>query len=106
MAFALDDETGALQIDVTALGAWVEGRYRVHPRWMLSGRLDRLGFSKVPLGSGVSTEWEAPVTRLEADASFYVQRNLVARLAVQYNDRTAGRVRQRTYVSGQVVYWF
>jgi hypothetical protein len=93
-------------IDVQALGAWVEGRYRVHPRWMLSGRLDRLGFSKVPLGPGVSTEWEAPVTRLEADASFYVQRNLVARLAVQYNDRTAGRVRQRTYVSGQVVYWF
>jgi hypothetical protein len=92
--------------DLSALGGWVEGRYRVHPRVMLSARLDRLGFSQVPIGQSMMMEWEAPVTRIEADAGYYIQRNLVVRLAVQHNDRTAGRVQQRTYVSGQVAYWF
>jgi hypothetical protein len=30
----------------------------------------------------------------------------VVRLAVQHNDRDGGRIRKRTYFSGQVAYWF
>jgi len=40
------------------------------------------------------------------DASYYLQRNLMARVAVQYNDRKGGRVHHRTYCSGQIAYWF
>jgi hypothetical protein len=40
------------------------------------------------------------------DTGYYILRNLVARLAVQYNSRDGGRVRERTYFSGQLAYWF
>ena len=36
--------TPATSTNVDALGAWVEGRYRVTPRIVLSGRADRLEF--------------------------------------------------------------
>jgi predicted porin len=93
-------------VDLDALGAWVEGRYRLTPRIYLCGRVDHLGFSRIAVGPLLTPTWDAPVTRLEADAGYYLQRNLVVRLAVQYNDRDGGRVHQRTYFSGQLAYWF
>jgi predicted porin len=92
--------------DLDALGMWVEGRYRVTPRIVLAARMDHLGFSRFEVLPGLQPTWDAPVTRFETDASYYLQRNLVARLAVQYNDREGGRVRTRTYFSGQIAYWF
>jgi len=92
--------------DLDALGAWVEGRYRLTPRIVLSGRADRLGFSRFDAIGVLRPTWDAPVKRFEADAGYYVQRNLVLRLAVQHNDREGGRVRSRTYFSGQIAYWF
>lgn len=98
--------TPARSVDLDALGVWVEGRYRVTPRIVLSGRADRLGFSRVQAGQNLTPTWDANVWRVEADAGYYIQRNLLARFAVQYNDRDGGRVRTRTYFSGQVAYWF
>jgi hypothetical protein len=92
--------------DLDSLGVWVEGRYRVTPRISVAGRLDRLGFAKIAAAPGVLVAWDAPVTRVEGDVCYYFRRNLVARLAVQYNDREGGRVHTRTFVSGQVAFWF
>ena len=50
--------------------------------------------------------WDAPVARIEAGGGFYLQRNLVGARVVQHNWRDGGRVRERTFVSGQVSYWF
>jgi hypothetical protein len=36
----------------------------------------------------------------------YVQRNLTLRAVVQYNTRDGGRVHQRTFLSGEIAYWF
>jgi hypothetical protein len=98
--------TPASTTNADALGVWVEARYRVTPRIVLSGRADRLGFSRLDVGPNLTPTWDANVTRLEADAGYYIQRNLVARFAVQHNDRDGGRVRHRTYFSGQLAYWF
>ncbi len=92
--------------NLDALGAWIEGRYRLTPRIVLSGRYDRLSFSRIPIGSGRTATWDAGVTRVETDAGYYLQRNLIARLAVQWNDRQGGRIRTKTYFSGQIAYWF
>jgi hypothetical protein len=92
--------------DLDALGTWVEGRYRVTPRITLSARVDRLGFSRIEAAPGFWSTWDARVARVEATAGYALQRNLVVRLAVQHNDRAAGRVRSRAFVSGQAVYWF
>ena len=94
-------------MDVRALGMWVEGRYRFTPRVFAAARLDRLGFSRISGSIWRSpTTWDAPVTRVEAGAGYYLQRNLVARAVVQHNRRDGGFVRSRTYLSGQISYWF
>jgi hypothetical protein len=98
--------TPRIDTNVEALGSWIEGRYRLTPRIFVSGRADRLAFSRFELGPGLAPTWDAPVRRVEVDAGYYIQRNLVARLAVQNNHRDGGRVRQRTYFSGQLAFWF
>jgi len=91
-----------------ALGAWVEGRYRVTPRVYLSARADHLGFSKLAgtLFGGRPTPWDAAVTRLEAGGGYYVLRNVVARGVYQRNWRDGGRPTRRHFVAAQLVYWF
>ncbi len=96
----------ASTLDADSLGVFVEGRYRLTPRIMVSGRADRLTFSRVDVAPHLSPTWDANVTRVEVDAGYYLQRNLMARVAVQYNDRKGGRVHHRTYCSGQIAYWF
>jgi hypothetical protein len=91
--------------DLDSLGMWVEGRYRLTPRITIAGRLDRLTFSEV-VRDDLAIEWDAPVDRVEADLSYYIQRNLLARVAVQHASRDGGRVRSRTYLAGQLAYWF
>lgn len=92
--------------DLSALAAWIEGRYRITPRVYVAARADRLGFSTITGSSGVRTPWDAPVTRLEAGAGYLLQRNLVLRATLQHNQRDGGRVEERTYLSTQVAWWF
>jgi hypothetical protein len=91
---------------VTALSAWVEGRYRLTPRIFVAARGDRLTFSEIAGSGGARAAWEAPVHRVELGAGYYLQRNLVVRTVVQRNHRDGGRVRDRTYWAGQLAYWF
>ena len=93
---------------VSALGAWVEGRYRLSPRWYVAARADRLAFSDITgtLFGGQPTPWEASVTRYEAGGGCYIRRNVVARATVQWNHRPQTRAASRTFFSGQVSYWF
>jgi hypothetical protein len=88
-----------------AVGSWVEGRYRITPRIFVAARADRLGFSEVS-GTLLTLPWDAPVKRLEWGIGYYVQRNLVLRAGLQQNWRKGGRVSGRTYLSGQLAYWF
>lgn len=91
-----------------ALGMWVEGRYRFTPRLFVAARADRLTFSRISgsLFAGRPTTWDANVERLEVGGGWYFQRNLLARAIVQRNWRDGGRVPKRTFVSGQLAYWF
>lgn len=91
-----------------AVGSWIEGRYRITPRMFVATRVDHLGFSTLRGATlGTSGEpWDAPVRRIEGSFGYYLQRNFVLRTSVQGNWRDAGRDRARTYLSGQLVYWF
>ncbi|HEY0875515.1 MAG TPA: hypothetical protein VGD94_18705 [Vicinamibacterales bacterium] len=91
---------------VSALGAWVEGRYRLTPRLDIAARLDRLTFSRITGAFFGRDEWDAPVTRFEFGGGYSLQRNLVLRAVVQTNQRDGGRIKKRTFVSGQVAWWF
>jgi len=94
---------------LTATSGYVEGRYRLTPRYFIAARGDRLTFSRITgqrFFAGIPTPWDAPVTRIEGGGGVYILRNLVARAIVQRNLRDAGRVTNRTYVSGQLSYWF
>jgi hypothetical protein len=91
-----------------SLGTWVEGRYRITPRIYAAARLDRLGFSTISgrLFNGAPTTWDANVNRFEVGGGYYFQRNLIGRLVLQHNERDGGRIHERTFVSGQLIYWF
>jgi hypothetical protein len=94
---------------LAARAAFVETRYRVTPRFFAAARADRLTFSSIRgqrFFNGAPTPWDAPVTRVEAGGGVYLQRNLTVRAVVQHNWRDGGRVRNRTYVSAQLAYWF
>jgi hypothetical protein len=92
-----------------ARSGYVEGRYRFTPRLFAAARADTLTFSDVTgakLFGGQPTPWDAPVKRVEMGGGIYIQRNLTLRTVVQRNWRPAGRVHNRTFVSGQLSYWF
>jgi hypothetical protein len=84
----------------------IEGRYRVHPRLYLAARVDWLGFSKIT-GTVFNgpTPWDAPVERFEAGGGWYFRRNLVGRIAWQRNWRDGGRLRRKSFVAGQLLFW-
>jgi hypothetical protein len=99
----------AIETPLTATAAFVETRYRFTPRYFAAARADRLTFSRIrgELNfQGRPTPWDAPVTRIEAGGGVQLLRNLAARAVVQRNWRDAGRVRARTFLSGQVAVWF
>jgi hypothetical protein len=99
--------SAATAMNLVATSGWLEGRYRLTPRLYVAGRTEHLTFSRIrSAATGAYLRWEAPVTRFEVGGGVYVQRNLVARISVQNNQRDGGRVRERTIVATQVLYWF
>jgi hypothetical protein len=100
--------TPAIDHPLAARAVWVEGRYRLTPRVFVAGRADRLDFSKLrgTLFGGPAVPWDAPVVRTEAGGGWYFTRSLVGRAVWQRNWRDGGRQRHRSFVSGQLLYWF
>ena len=47
--------------------------------------------------------WEAPVSRVEIGGGYYLQRNAVARLSWQHNDREGGRTESDSLVAAQLL---
>ena len=50
-----------------ACGMWIEGRYRLSPRFFVAARGDRLTFSRIAgtVFGGLPVTWDAPVDRVE-----------------------------------------
>jgi hypothetical protein len=92
--------------DVSAWSAFVEVRRRLHARWQVALRLDRLAFSPVAGSAGVPTPWDAPIDRAEAAVAFRATRRLELRGGWQHNWREAGRVRERGFPAVQALFWF
>lgn len=92
---------------LTARAAWIEGRYRLAPRIYVAGRLDRLGFSPISSpATSIRRPWDAPVRRVEVGAGYRLQRNLLLRGSLQFNQRDGSRTERRTFLTAQVAWWF
>jgi hypothetical protein len=96
---------GAGDLQLRAIGASLEGRYRIQPGLYAAARLDHLGFSRVEGRLG-REPWEAPVSRLEVGGGYSLRRNLLLKLSVQRNTRSSTRLRRLTIGAAQVVWWF
>jgi hypothetical protein len=93
---------------LSARSVFVESRYRLHPRWQLAARVDRLDFGTI-VGTALTAEptsWDAPVTRLEGVLGMRVTRALEVRVGWQQNWRDGGRVRRRGLPAVSLLYWF
>jgi hypothetical protein len=91
--------------DLRALAWSGEARVKIRPGLFVAGRLDRLTFSHV-IANGVGVTWDAPVTRVEAGAGYYLRRNVITKLVYQYNWRDSDQFRELGMVGGQIGYWF
>jgi hypothetical protein len=92
-------------VPVRSLATSFEGRYAFAPGWYAAARAEHLGFSKI-VATTRTDEWEAPVTRVEVGAGYYLQRNLVAKMSLQMNRRDGGRVPKSNLAAVQLLYWF
>ncbi len=87
-----------------ATSVFVEGRYKISPGLFVASRFDRLGFSNlVSASEGLS--WDAPVTRLETGAGYYIRRNLLAKGSYQHNWRNGGPIRTLGLFTMQLHFW-
>ncbi len=92
---------------LSAVSGFLETRVRLHPRWQVALRLDRLTFTNVQdTVSGVATPWEWAVDRVEAAVGFRAARRLDLRVGWQYNWRSGGRVRERGFPAVQALFWY
>ena len=91
-----------------AVGVSTEAQYKLRPGLYVAGRADRLRFSSIigTLGNGHPTSWDLPVTRIEVGGGYYVQRNVVAKVAYQHNWRDDRFDRRNRFAAVQLVYWF
>jgi hypothetical protein len=89
---------------LNATSAFLEGRYKILPGLFVASRIDYLGFSALPSSSD-PLSWDAPVTRLETGAGFYIRRNLLAKAAYQHNWRDGGPVRSLGLFAAQLHFW-
>lgn len=90
---------------LSAMATTIEGKYKIGPGLYAAARFDRLGFSEI-VGSHGSETWDAPVTRAEIGGGYSLQRNLLLKLAYQYNIRDAGAVRTSGLFATQLQFWF
>jgi hypothetical protein len=95
----------AIELPLRAVATLVEGRYKLHPRFYVAGRFDRLSFSTIN-GTTGADQWDAPVSRTEIGGGYSIQRNLQLKLSAQHNRRDGGRVRVVNIGAAQLVFWF
>jgi hypothetical protein len=94
-----------LDLPLRAVSTSVEGRYKLGPGLYAAARVDHLGFSDVA-GATRTDSWDAPVSRAEIGGGYSLQRNLLLKLAYQYNRRDGGRVRTLNLAAAQLLFWF
>ena len=96
----------SVDLRLNAWSAFIEGRYRITPRWSLAGRYDRLAFGAAAADATTPRSWDAPVCRIEATVGVRMLRSMDLRVGWQQNWRDGGRVRNHGFPTGQVIYWF
>jgi hypothetical protein len=89
---------------LNATSMFVEGRYKISPGLFLASRIDHLGFAELPSPSG-ALSWDAPITRLETGAGYYIRRNFLLKGAYQHNWRDGGLVTSRGLFALQLHFW-
>jgi hypothetical protein len=97
--------TPSIALPLRAVSTLVEGRYKILPGLYAAARFDHLGFSDI-VGSTRTTEWEAPVTRVEVGGGYSLLRNVILKASYQRNTRPAGRTQTMNAGAAQVVFWF
>ncbi len=90
---------------LATLGFTAEGRYKAAPGLYFAARVSGLRFESISSPEGFVT-WDSPVTRFEGGVGYSFHRNVLGKLALQYNTRDATRVENRWIPAVQILFWF
>jgi len=88
-----------------ALALSIEGRYTFLPGAYVAARAEHLGFNRITGSNGPQT-WDANVRRFEIGGGYYLQRNVIARVSWQYNERDTARFNRGRFAAAQLLFWF
>ena len=88
-----------------AVAVSLEGRYTFLPGAYAAARAERLGFNEI-IGTRGTLPWDAPVRRVEVGGGYYLQRNVIARVAWQFNERDTPRFNRARLLAAQLLFWF
>lgn len=103
---------GTVPIDdpVRATALTLEARYRLTPRLHVAARGERLLFSDLTgsLRSRATMPWDAPVSRVEIGTGYALHRQVLAKIAWQYNwrDGITRPLPREGFLAVQVAAWF
>ena len=95
----------ASSLDLRSAAVSLEAKYAFLPGAYAAARAERLTFNRVT-GNQRTDTWDAPVSRIEIGGGYYIQRNLIGRASLQFNDRSGGRVTSARLAAVQLLYWF
>ncbi len=87
------------------LGFMAEGRYKAAPGLYFAARVSGSRFESISTPKGPVT-WDSPVTRFEGGVGYTFHRNLLGKIALQYNTRDATRVNSQWIPAVQLLFWF
>jgi hypothetical protein len=90
---------------LATLGFLAEGRYKAAPGLFFAARISGSRFESISTPEGPVT-WDSPVTRFEGGVGYTFHRNVMGKLALQYNTRDATRVSSRWIPAVQILLWF
>jgi len=95
----------ASDLDLRSAAVSIEAKYAFLPGAYAAARAERLTFNRV-IGTQRTDTWDAPVSRVEIGGGYYIQRNLIGRVSLQFNDRSGGRVTSARLAAAQLLFWF
>ena len=86
-------------------GFMAEGRYKAAPGLYFAARVSGSRFESISTPEGPVT-WDSPVTRFEGGLGYTFHRNLLGKIALQYNTRDATSVTSQWIPAVQLLFWF
>lgn len=72
--------------DLSAVGYYIEARYKIRPGLFVAARWNQMLFDEIPDGTGGDETWDRNSWRIELGVGYFLYVNLLAKAQVEFNE--------------------